>query len=413
MPRNSIELTLQQLIDLGVIKLKNKKQRKKLKRTKVPKISNDIFSQNKASSSHMRGYSTPNHLPMLQQNTEALRLRDDNQNLNTRVLEQKQLLENSKQDAAEFQNKTQAAFMHVFNTLSVPTIGYSDYDADGAFGGSDGSDYFRSMRDVNPDATVRMPDYIPPESGPVIEEVDDDVNSAIVFDKRDTFYPKAAEEQAPSKNNSLFGRLSKGLFSSGGGSSSSSAKKKAASNAAHQSYHKIDDNIFGDASHVDSAAEYEAETSMLRPDDEPSKEGRKKPHTPLSPRPPTAQKRKQEIRDDFLTPKVAGGGVTQLPEIYSDDFLNVPKSMRKPTKGEMIQFRNYYKALAGDDADPVVLASSRRNEIEQAIVKIQLEQYTQLGGDNKQVLRSTDCKQIGTEIAKLKRLKQILAYRNE
>lgn len=375
MTKNSIELTLQQLIDIGVIKLKNKKRRKNLKRAKVPKISNDIFSQNKAPSSHMQGYSTPNYLPMY---TDALRLRDDNLNLNTRLLEQKQLLENSKQDADEFQNKTRAAFMHVFNNMtSAPTLGYSDYDADGAFGGNGGSDYFRSMNDIRPDTAVRMPDYIPPASGPVIDEIDDDrgedIDSTLTFDRRDAFYNRQPQvEITPTKS-------SKGLLGSMG---FKNPFKQRSMSAAKSAAAQINEDVFDEPWGTTPDAVQQEEI-----------------HTP----------QRLQTLPDVKAAGAGGGAAVELPEINSGDYYHVKKTKTKPTSEEVRQWKQFYESVAGDDVDPDVLATNRRTDIERAIVNILIPQYEKLGGNKKEILRSSDSTQISKEVEKLKRLKQILA----
>ena len=244
----------------------------------------------------MQGYSTPNYLPMY---TDALRLRDDNLNLNTRLLEQEQLLENSKQDADEFQNKTRAAFMHVFNNMaSAPTLGYSDYDADGAFGGNGGSDYFRSMNDIRPDTAVRMPDYIPPASGPVIDEIDDDrgedIDSNLTVDRRDAFYIRQPQvEITPTKS-------SKGLFGSMG---IKNPFKQRSMSAAKSAAAQINEDVFDEAWGTPPGAVQQQEI-----------------HTP------------QRLQTLSNTPvlKVAGGGAAvELPEINTVETIIMSRKQKR------------------------------------------------------------------------------------
>ena len=349
MGKNSIELTLQQLIDLGVINLKKRKRQKHVKRLRrQQRMTDDIFSQNKTPSSHMRGYATPNYLPQLNQNTEALRLRDDNQTLNTRLLEQKLLLENSKQDAEAFQDKTKAAFMHVFNTITTPALGYSDYDADGAFGGSDGSDGFRSMRDNRQDAVISEPDEIPAPS-PAIQEVDDD-------DAYDRSYIRTYGVSSP---------YSSGLR----------GRKK-----------------FNAAEAYIAAARPSPSASV---DDERGRAAlfERTPDQPIL----------------KAGGGGGGGGGAALPEIGSDNYDHVNATKAKPTKEELGQWRRFYQSLAGDDADPAILNSTRRTVIEPAIVKILIQQYKDLKGNKKEILMSKNSKQIAMEVASLKQLKQIFA----
>ena len=84
MGKSSIELTLKQLIDLGIIKLKKRKRKRKGKQVK------QYISNIKSDSSHMQGYSTPitDASKSFYQNTDALRLRDAQEDLRIKQLEQ-------------------------------------------------------------------------------------------------------------------------------------------------------------------------------------------------------------------------------------------------------------------------------------------------------------------------------------
>jgi len=157
MGKSSIELTLKQLIDLGVIKLKKRKRNKRVRRKPLTQKQNEIaepqqLPQPNNMNERSQGYSTPFYLPTLQPNSDSLRLRDDNQNLNTRLLEYNQQLANTNQEATDFQNKTKSAILHVLNSMNAPqtTIGYADDDSVGAFAATEGSDSFKSTDDTKP-----------------------------------------------------------------------------------------------------------------------------------------------------------------------------------------------------------------------------------------------------------------------
>ena len=88
MGKSSIELTLKQLIDLGIINLKKRKRKRKGKRVKQY-LPNNI----KSDSSGMVGYSTPvtDASKSFYQNTDALRLRDAQEDLRIKQLEFKNI----------------------------------------------------------------------------------------------------------------------------------------------------------------------------------------------------------------------------------------------------------------------------------------------------------------------------------
>ena len=119
MGKSSIELTLKQLIDLGIIKLKKKKRRRKQKRVKQYMPDNI-----KSDSSGMVGYSQTSPPNNLNQNSDALRLRDAQADINTRQFEQRLQLEDAKlqledlkHNSNEFEFKSKQAFLYVLNFL--------------------------------------------------------------------------------------------------------------------------------------------------------------------------------------------------------------------------------------------------------------------------------------------------------
>jgi hypothetical protein len=304
MGKSSIELTLKQLIALGIIKLKKRRRRKRVRA--YEQISeNPRTPMNETASSVVlgpKGYSTPFYLPTLQPNSDSLRLRDDNQNLNTRLLEYQQQLAISNQEANDFQNKTKAAIYHVLNSMSNQnTIGYTDTDDAGAFGATAGSDAFKSMRSDEED------------SGPQVDEIDDE-------------YPVTSEPviSSPSKQPSVYSQLVYGSIkqAAGGG---------------------------------------------------------------LTPNQPIRQSEK--------------------PPSGEVDF--VPKTRGKASRAELESWREWYQRLADENADDAILASTKRTEIEAAIIKILVQRYRRLGGDNNLVLKSKDSKEVAREVKRLEKLNQI------
>jgi len=392
MGKSSIELTLKQLIDLGIIKLKKKRKNKKQKRLKrLQQIPNEVFSPFKSSSNHMKGYSTPFHLPVLNQNTDALRLRDAQAELNTKQLEQKLLLEDAKQGANDFQQKTKDAFQYVFNTITNPSSsGYTEDDAVGAFGAVGGSDTFRPMRDIEPDTAIKMRDY------PTIQEIDDEEpeeNTPLISVERQPQIQSPQQEQTPTKSKSIFGLV---------GLKNPFKNTKLFSPSMLDSMEEPPRSDSGDFDETDSVDAF----------------GYNQPYQPLPERPTLVNSQGFRLPEVILQPASAGGGKQaggtpqqpiQQKEVSSGDYQHINKSTKKPTKSEIQEWKIWYEDLAGDNTDSFILSSNKRSVIEPAIVKLLLKKYKSVGGDNSKILKSKDSKEVAREITKLKRLNKILA----
>jgi hypothetical protein len=394
MGKSSIELTLKQLIDLGIINLKKKRKNKKQKRVKrLQQIQNEVFSPLKSSSDHLtKGYSTPFHLPVLNQNTDALRLRDAQAELNTRQLEQKLLLEDAKQGANDFQQKTKDAFQYVFNTITNPSSsGYTEDDGVGAFGAVGGSDSFRPMRDIQPDTAIKMGDY------PTIQEIDDEEpeeNTPLINVERQPQIQSPQQDQTPIKSKSLFGLV---------GLKNPFKNTKLFSPAMLDSMEEPARSDSGDFDETDSVDAF----------------GYNQPYKPLPERPTLVNSQGFRLPEVILQPSSAGGGGKQAggtpqqpiqqKEVSSGDYQHINKSTKKPTKSEIQEWKSWYEDLAGDNTDSFILSSNKRSVIEPAIIKILLKEYKSVGGDNSKILKSKDSKEVAREITKLKRLNKILA----
>ena len=95
-------------------------------------------------------------------------------------------------------------------------------------------------------------------------------------------------------------------------------------------------------------------------------------------------------------------------QLGSGDYPHVNKTAVKPTKEEVLAFRNWYQDLAGDDVSFEILTSGKRSVLEPAIIKILLDEYKSIGGDNKKLLKSKDSKEVARELERLRRLNKIL-----
>lgn len=348
MGKSSIELTLKQLIDLGVINLKKKKRNRRVRRKFRAPRQSDIAepqqNKNEIPRTGSQGYSTPFYLPTLQPNSDSLRLRDDNQNLNTRLLEYNQQLANTNQEATDFQNKTKTAFLHVLNSMSAPpaSIGYADDDSIGAFAATEGSDSFKSMDNTEP----------------LVEEIDTPVKQ-INYDEATTRLQQA------------------GVFSNlvlGG------ARRI------------IPTPSTGGFASPDYVRKYE-------------REGNPTPVTKLDFTTPRTSAKSRSVSIEEPTVQTPNQPVLPMEEVPSTEFDFVERSARKPTTAEINKWKDWYTKLAG--ADSKILSSKRRSVLEPAVVDLLKKRYQKLGGANKMVLSSKDAKEIARNVEQLERLNNI------
>jgi hypothetical protein len=140
--KNGLLLTLKQLIKLGIIRFKKKRRRNKSKSSKTKQI--DAFEkginssipfnpQNKRYSDFVSSSSAPQMMPY----TDNLRLRDSNDNFNTRLMEykndmigQKLLLSDQQEKQRELENDVDVAKHHIMRELRQITYnaGYVNDD---------------------------------------------------------------------------------------------------------------------------------------------------------------------------------------------------------------------------------------------------------------------------------------------
>jgi hypothetical protein len=382
MVKSSIELTLKQLIDLGIIKLKKKRRRRKQKRVKQ-------YIPDKSDSSGMVGYSQTSPPNYLNQNTDALRLRDAQADINTRQLEQRLQLEDAKlqledvkQNSNEFELKSKQAFLYVLNSINNP-LGYAEDDNIGVFGATQGSDGFISQRDTQPSyPAIKMADY--PSDIPATDNISVERQDRISSSQSQI--PPAQETVKPQ---SIFKSIKGALLGSG-------RKQDSLDN-------------YKEVPREDSFSKYGVEDFDTG---EPDVIGMNET-APLAD-PVLVNRQGTPIPQVFI--KSAGGGAktSKTPQqveiqLGSGDYAHVNKTATKPKKEEVLAFRDWYQDLAGDDVSFDILTSGKRSVLEPAIIKILLAEYKSLGGDNKKLLKSKDSKEVAMELERLKRLNSILA----
>jgi hypothetical protein len=383
MAKSSIELTLKQLIDLGIIKLKKKRRRRKQKRVKQY-IPDNI----KSDSSGMVGYSQTTAPNYLNQNTDALRLRDAQADINTRQLEQrlqledaKQNLDDVKQNSNEFELKSKQAFLYVLNSINNP-LGYAEDDNIGVFGATQGSDGFISQRDTQPSyPAIKMAEYSPSDIDETIPATDNiSVERQDRISSSQTQIPPAQESL---KSPSILKGIKGAIFGSG---SKKEETQKIARKTSFQMLPQDEDFDTGEPDVIGMN-----ETAPLPDPVLVNRQGIPIPQVFIkAPKTPQKEPQQKEI------------------QLGSGDYPHVNKTAVKPTKEEVLAFRNWYQDLAGDDVSFEILTSGKRSVLEPAIIKILLDEYKSIGGDNKKLLKSKDSKEVARELERLRRLNKIL-----
>ena len=185
--KNGLLLTLKQLIKLGVIKLKKKRKNKNKRLQQIDAFEKGITNavpfnpQNKRYSDFV-GSSTP---PQMTPYTDNLRLRDSNDNFNTRLLEYKNDLTSQQQIINEQQTKHKELvddvdagrqwIMRELRPVSYDygTSGYA-YDDDIIVSQTSGSDSFepqtRQLHSAQPTRYSAIQDYEDEDEGIISRE---------------------------------------------------------------------------------------------------------------------------------------------------------------------------------------------------------------------------------------------------
>jgi hypothetical protein len=392
MAKSSIELTLKQLIDLGIIKLKKKRRRRKQKRVKQY-IPDNI----KSDSSGMVGYSQTSPPNYLNQNTDALRLRDAQVDINTRQLEQrlqledaKLQLEDAKQNSSDFQNRAYDIYQDIIYQIDnkIQPIGYATDDNTGVFGATQGSDGFISQRDTQP-------------SYPAIQNYSNEIDETtplIQVERKERIQPQPQPQSQP-----------KTLLERVGFRSPFKTQKLMPASALDtmeaprgDSFSKLSVQDFDDN-----------ETDVI---------GMNEEFTGNIP-PPTIRNRQGFRLAEVLIPenqreppKVAGGGRLKTPQQDKGELKPLSEEKAIPQKSqkgrasneEIEKWRQSYKEIAGEEVKEAILQSKKRADIEGEIVKLLLKKYIAIGGSQREILKSKDSQEISNEITKLKRLNRMM-----
>jgi len=183
--KNGLLLTLKQLIKLGVIKLKKKKRRRVYSTDKQSPFQKGMNPIDIAGMGGQRykDFITATSAPAPQAYSDAMRLRDENRNFDTRLLEyknqqqeQKLLLEDQQKRQQELQQTVNQGIPVVQSLVArIANQGYVDddnVDVSQTFGSED----FITQRDEPPPAMELMP---PPTSELIYQDINRDITKAL------------------------------------------------------------------------------------------------------------------------------------------------------------------------------------------------------------------------------------------
>lgn len=197
MGKSSIELTLKQLIDLGIINLKKRKRKRKGKRPKKY-----IVDGIRSDSSHMQGYSMPVNTDASKsfyQNTDALRLRDAQEDLRIKQIEFKNIAQERFDKQIKFEEDANQFLDQYYQNLprrqqtEVPKRqqGFTEDDGLGIMGASTTDDMF--VPQIN--RQDQIPQQIPQQEAQVrFADIDEEeafgVNPQDIADIKIKYIPK-------------------------------------------------------------------------------------------------------------------------------------------------------------------------------------------------------------------------------
>jgi len=340
--KNGLLLTLKELIKLGVIKIKKRRRRRGLSTTKKSIQAQQPSVQQSMGQNKYNAFVTTS-APNPQAYSDALRLRDENNNFNTRLLEYKNQQQEQKQEQQQLSKTIDTGMSYILNDIvgkissaNEPlfekgrVLGYYDDDnIDTAE--TFGSENFKTQQDIA-DPELREPQEL--------KSILKTPEKQFVEDEKDTIgdEPTRDEEQEQSIDSSI-GDIQTRIPMR----KHSTIRVKRLSfqdTAPRTSLKSIQDEEFSD------------------------------PNEDVS---------------GFTLPKVA------VPSKREYSFVpNFSTSKTKPKKAEIDKWKEWYLMIGlNDDA---VLASNKRNDYIQPILVELKKQYRALKGTDPNILKATDPK---------------------
>ena len=371
--KKELLLTLKELIKLGVINLKKKKRKNKRKKQPgntsknlVPDKDKDPFQKEPFNPIDTYGMGPKRYKPFyyppmqkppdFQQNTDALRLRDENANLNVRLMELKNKQEEQKKEQQQLSKTIDTGMSYILNDIvgnissaNEPlfekgrVLGYADddnIDTPETFG----SDSFMSQMSARePPEPQELRSLLKTPDKPFVEDEEDTIGDE----------PAREEEQEQSIDSSI------GEFQTRipmRKQSTIRVKRLSFQDTAPRTSLKSIQDERPSGTSRDSDVEQDEEVSNTN-----------------------------EGVSGFTFPKVA------VPSKSEISFVpNFSTSKTKPKKAEINKWKEWYLMIGLKDDD--VLASNKRNDYIQPILVELKKQYRSLNGTDPNILKATDPK---------------------
>lgn len=381
--KKELLLTLKELIKLGVINLKKKKRKNKRKKqlghtskNLVPEKDKDPFQKNPFNSIDTYGMGPksykpfyyppmrkPPDFPNFQQNTDALRLRDENANLNTRLMEVKNQQQEQKQEQQQLSKTIDTGMRYILNDIvgnissaNEPlfergrVLGYADDDnIDTAE--TFGSENFKTQQDIadpelRPSGTSRGSDVREP-----LRSILKTPDKPFVEDEEDTIGDEPAREE--------------------------------------EQEHSIDSSIGDIQTRIPMRKHSTIRVKRLSFQDTGPRTSLKS----IQDERPSGTSRDSDVEFSDPNEGVSGFTFPKVPVPSKSEISFVPNfstSKTKPKKAEIDKWKEWYLMIGlNDDA---VLASNKRNDYIQPILVELKKQYRALNGTDPNILKSTDPK---------------------
>jgi hypothetical protein len=368
--KNGLLLTLKQLIKLGVIKLKKRRKNKNKRLQQIEAFEKGVsdavpFNPQNKRYSNFVGSSTP---PQMMPYTDNLRLRDSNDNFNTRLLEykndltgQKLLLNDQQEKQRELENDVDIGRQIIMRELRPVSYDYGpsgfSYDDNIVISQTDGSETFEPQ-------TRQQPHTAQPTRYSAIQDYEEE---GIISRAEELMRRKREEENAQSFQSPFKDNLAK-----------------------EENFAEDDSEPIGKPFKLSTqASDDEAETEQLTPQNPTIRIKENKKHrSTLIDRKEDNQDKISESNED-----VKSMNFPKEPVPKHDNFPfspeRIPYAKSKPTVAELEQWKEWYLQMGLKD--PSILQMNTRSSYIKPIQAKLLDEYKKLRGNkDPSILRSKD-----------------------
>ena len=365
--KNGLLLTLKQLIKLGVIKLKKRRRNKNKRLQQIEAFEKGITNavpfnpQNRRYSDFVGSSSPPQMMPY----TDNLRLRDSNDNFNTRLLEykndlttQKLLLNDQQEKQRELENDVDIERQIIMRELRPVTYDYGttgfSYDDDIVVSQTDGSDSFE-------------PQTRQPTRYSAIQDYEDEG----IITRAELYRQKRAEEEERRQRESFQSPFKDNL-------------------AKEENFAEDDSEPIGkDFGLLTQASDDEAEAEQSTPQNVPTRDKEKKKTKPTFIRETEETEDQVPQQNEELKPMNFPNVAVPKHDNYPFSPEKIPYAKTKPSVAELAQWKEWYLQLGLKD--PSILKMNTRSSYIKPIQAKLLDEYKKLRGDkDPSILRSKD-----------------------